>query len=245
MPRSLIFLVALATVVAALRADDFPTPYNSGKDTSSPIPAEEALSKLAMPPGFKATIFAAEPQVQNPIAMCFDAKGRLWVAENYTYAERPLRFDLSLRDRILVFEDGKGDGHATKRTVYDDRLQMLTSIARGDGGVWAMCPPQLLFIPDADPNAADLTGGTPQVMLDGFTVPSENYHNFANGLSWGAGRLAVWTLRRFVPGRSRLARHTGGAARALARHHVALPSAAQSLRGTLLRHDQSVGPRLG
>jgi putative membrane-bound dehydrogenase-like protein len=182
-PRLAATLLAAAAVVATLRADDFPKPYNSPKDNGTPIPAEEALSKLTMPPGFKATIFAAEPEVQNPIAMCFDAKGRLWIAENYTYAERPLRFDLTLRDRILVFEDAKGDGHATKRTVYDDQLQMLTSITRGDGGVWAMCPPQLLFIPDKD--ASGLSGGTPQVMLDGFTVPSENYHNFANGLSWG------------------------------------------------------------
>jgi len=183
MPRLFAILAALTVAVATLRADEFPALYNSAKDAGSPIPAEEALTKLAMPPGFKATIFAAEPDVQNPIAMCFDAKGRLWIAENYTYAERPLRFDLRLRDRILVFEDAKGDGHATKRTVYDDRLQMLTSIARGDGGVWAMCPPGLLFIPDKD--ASGLSGGTPQVVLDGFTVPSDNYHNFANGLSWG------------------------------------------------------------
>jgi putative membrane-bound dehydrogenase-like protein len=182
-PSSLAATLIAAVTAATLHADDFPKPYNSPKDTGTPIPAEEALSKLSMPPGFKATIFAAEPDVQNPIGMCFDAKGRLWIAENYTYAERPLRFDLTLRDRIVVFEDAKGDGHATKRTVYDDQLQMLTSIARGDGGVWAMCPPQLLFIPDKD--ASGLSGGTPQVVLDGFTVPSENYHNFANGLSWG------------------------------------------------------------
>ena len=180
---------ALATLavlaVSAYAVDEFPTPYNSEKGDPQPISPAEALSKLTLPPGFKATIFAAEPAVQNPIAMCFDPQGRLWIAENYTYAERPLKFDLRLRDRIVVFEDAKGDGHATKRTVYDDQLQMLTSIARGDGGTWAMCPPQLLFIPDKDPQAADPTGGTPQVMLDGFTVPSENYHNFANGLSWG------------------------------------------------------------
>ena len=175
-----LFAVLLASAIAA---DEFPAPYNSQPGNPSPISPEEALTKLKLPPGFKATIFAAEPEVQNPIAMCFDAKGRLWIAENYTYAERTLKFDLRLRDRIVVFEDAKGDGHATKRTVYDDSLQMLTSLQRGDGGVWAMCPPQLLFIPDKD--ASGLAGGTPQVVLDGFKVPAENYHNFANGLKWG------------------------------------------------------------
>jgi len=172
-----------ALIATALGAGDFPALYNTEPGNPSPMPAEEALAKIKLPPGFKATVFAAEPEVQNPIAMSFDPQGRLWVAENYTYAEAPLKFDLRLRDRIVVFEDNKGDGHATKRTVYDDSLQMLTSIARGNGGVWAMCPPQLLFIPDMD--ASGLTGGTPQVALDGFTVPAESYHNFANGLKWG------------------------------------------------------------
>ena len=46
-----------------------------------------------------------------------------------------------------------------------------------------MCPPQLLFVPDRD---GDLVpDGKPQVKLDGFHVARENYHNFANGLSWG------------------------------------------------------------
>jgi len=184
--RVLSYLAALAlsTTVLSAAADDFPQPYNTDKGDPQPISPAEALSKLTLPPGFKATIFAAEPEVQNTIAMCFDAKGRLWVAENYTYAEAPLKFDLKLRDRILIFEDAKGDGHATKRTVYDQSLQMLTSIARDDKGVWAMCPPRLLYIPDKD--ASGLSGGESQVVLDGFAVPYEgSYHNFANGLRWG------------------------------------------------------------
>jgi putative membrane-bound dehydrogenase-like protein len=46
-----------------------------------------------------------------------------------------------------------------------------------------MCPPQLLFIPDRDGD--DVPDGAPEVVLDGFTVPPENYHNFANGLRFG------------------------------------------------------------
>jgi len=181
MPR--IFALLLALTVT-LRAADFPQPYNTTKDNAAPISATEALAKLTLPPGFKATVFAAEPDVQNPIAMSFDPQGRLWIAENYTYADAKTKFETKLRDRILIFEDSTGEGHFTKRTVYDDSLQMLTGIVRGDKGVWAICPPQLLFIPDKD--ASGLSGGTPQVVLDGFTVPWEgSYHNFANGLKWG------------------------------------------------------------
>jgi len=182
MPRILALLLILAA--GSLCADEFPQPYNSEKDQGAPISPVGALSKLSLPAGFKATIFAAEPDVQNPIAMTFDPQGRLWIAENYTYADAKTKFETKLRDRILIFEDSTGEGHFTKRTVYDDSLQMLTGIVRGEKGVWAICPPQLLFIPDKD--ASGLSGGTPQVILDGFTVPWEgSYHNFANGLKWG------------------------------------------------------------
>src|SRR2546422_604281 len=93
-------------------AAEFPAPYNSEADRSGPMAASEAAAKMQLPPGFKATVFAAEPDVQNPIALSWDSRGRLWVAENYTYAESGKRFDLNLRDRILIFEDKDGDGRA-------------------------------------------------------------------------------------------------------------------------------------
>ena len=177
------FLLTCVLFFVTAAADDFPPPYNSEKDTPSPISPQEALAAIKLPPGFRATLFAAEPDVQNPIAMSWDARGRLWVAENYTYAERTQRFDLRLRDRIVIFDDADGDGRAESRKVFTDNVQMLTSVAIGHGGVWAMCPPQLLFIPDKDRD--DVPDGPAQVMLDGFTVAPENYHNFANGLKWG------------------------------------------------------------
>ena len=128
--------------------------------------------------------WSGEPKVQNPIAMAWDEKGRMWVAENYTYGSRKIRFDLSLRDRVIVLADEDGDGVAEFRKVFTDEVQMLTSVEVGMGGVWLMCPPRLLFIPDR--NGDLIPDGEPQVMLDGFDVLARgNYHNFANGLRWG------------------------------------------------------------
>ena len=142
-------LVALLGTSLASGAD-FPEPFNTEKDLSIPLmPAVEAAAKFQVPPGFRVSVFASEPAVQNPIAMSWDARGRLWVAENYTYAERPTRFEMGLRDRIVIFE-GTNGGHFTKRTVFTDDVQMLTSIAVGHGGVFMMCPPQLLFVPTQD-----------------------------------------------------------------------------------------------
>ncbi|MCG6156248.1 PVC-type heme-binding CxxCH protein [Rubinisphaera margarita] len=173
-----------AVVESAAEVDDFPQPRTSPSERHlSPMPAERAADSMELPDGFKATVFAAEPDVSNPIAMAWDDSGRLWVAENYTYAERSQRFDLSLRDRVLIFADSDNDGHADSRTVFTDDVQMLTSVEVGRGGVWLMCPPALLFIPDA--NGDDVPDGPPVVMLDGFDVARNNYHNFANGLRWG------------------------------------------------------------
>ena len=88
-PPTLLLLAAASRLCAA----DFPAPYNSEPGNPSPIPAAEALAKITLPLGLQATLFASEPEGQNPIAMCFDARRRLWVAENYTYAERALRLE--------------------------------------------------------------------------------------------------------------------------------------------------------
>ncbi|MCW0221142.1 MAG: dehydrogenase, partial [Prosthecobacter sp.] len=177
--RPLLCILAAASLCQA----EFPAVYNSDPGDAQPPAPLEALAKMKLPEGFKATLFAAEPDVQNPVAMAWDKKGRMWVAENYTYAERSKRFDLALRDRVIILEDNDHDGVAETRKVFTDDVQMLTSVEVGRDGVWLMCPPQVLFIPDA--NGDDIPDGPPQVMLDGFTVAKDNYHNFANGLHWG------------------------------------------------------------
>lgn len=181
MPRRLLSSLPLALCAIALHAE-FPAPTNNQEITNVPLtPPEKTISMMHLPPGFKATLFAAEPDIQQPIAMTWDEKGRLWVAENYTYSDGKERFDMKLKDRILIFEDTDNDGHFDKRSVFFDDLQMLTSIERGFGGVYALCPPHLLWIPTKD----DKPTGPPQIILDGFSTTAASRHTFANGLKWG------------------------------------------------------------
>jgi len=164
--------------------DDFPKPYNSPAENHlSPMPAREAAIRMRLPKGFQAQVYASEPMVQNPIAMTWDERGRLWVAENFTYSDRNQKFDWNLRDRVIVLEDTDGDGAADVRKVFTDQVQILTSVEVGRGGVWLMCPPRLLFIPDA--NGDGVPDGPSQVHLEGFEIGPSSHHNFANGLKWG------------------------------------------------------------
>jgi len=176
-------VVAIALATRLVTAE-FPRPHNSETDLSRPrLDPVTAAKRFRVPEGFSVDVFAAEPDVMNPIAVAWDTQGRLWVAENYTYAERTKRFEESLCDRVLIFSDRDGDGHFDERRVFIDNVQRLTGIEVGLGGVWLICPPQLLFVPDHDGD--DRPDGPPQTVLDGFTVPLENHHNFANGLRFG------------------------------------------------------------
>lgn len=142
----------------------------------------EVAAKMKLPSGFRCTVYAAEPDVCQPIAMTTDARGRLWVAENYTYADGTLPAKTEIHDRIVILEDADNDGRFDKRTVFWEGAQRLTSIEVGLGGVWALCLPNLIFIPDR--NGDDKPDGEPEVVLDGFEFIKAR-HTMANGLRWG------------------------------------------------------------
>ena len=144
----------------------------------APLPPGEAAGTMVVPEGFQVTLFAGEPDVQQPIGFCIDDRGRLWVAEAYNYPHHGTKPG----DRILIFEDTDNDGRFDNRTVFHDQLNYVTGIEVGFGGAWVVSPPYFYFIPDRDGD--DKPDGEPEILLDGFGNHA-NSHNLANGLSWG------------------------------------------------------------
>src|SRR6516162_6747240 len=112
----------------------------------APLPPRVAAMKMTLPDGFKATLFAGEPDVVQPIAFCFDDRGRLWVAECLSYPNWEADPKKG-KDRILIFEDTDGDGKFDKRTVFASNLQNVSGIQYGFGGIWVCSTPNLIFIP--------------------------------------------------------------------------------------------------
>jgi putative membrane-bound dehydrogenase-like protein len=158
-----------------------------------PISPTEALRRMTLPEGFKATLFAGEPDVMQPIAFDFDDRGRLWVIECFSYPD----FKVEDRDRILIFTDKDGDGRFDERKVFLENGHHLSGIAVGFGGVWVTSAPNLLFYPDA--NEDDVADAKPTIVLDGWTLKAG--HNMVNGLAWGPdgwlyGRhgITTWSL---------------------------------------------------
>ncbi|MCA9084969.1 MAG: hypothetical protein KDA81_12985, partial [Planctomycetaceae bacterium] len=180
--RALCLVAAVVSFIVppTLQADDFPEPVNTQAPGEHPPSPVEMLSLIDLPEGFQVTLFAGEPAVQQPVAFDFDDRGRIWVAENYTYSAHG-QIDPNLRDRIVILQDNDGDGRHDERRVFWDKGSMLTGLTWGFGGLWVLNDGSLSFIPDR--NGDDVPDSDPVEMLNGWTKTAG--HNFVNGLMWG------------------------------------------------------------
>src|SRR5258705_5339955 len=141
------------------------------------VPPQEAREKIKAPDGFKVTVFAAEPDIVQPIASCIDDRGRLWVAQCLSYPKWAEKGN----DSILIFEDTDGDGKFDKRTVFADNLNYLTGLQVSGDGVYVASAPNLLYFEDK--NHDDKPDGPPKILLDGWTY--KGVHNVICTVTWG------------------------------------------------------------
>ncbi len=156
-------------------------PKQQHKTSDAPfLSPAEAVAKMAIPAGFEVSVFASEPDIAEPIAFCFDDRGRMWIAENFNYRTRKEHTDDPV-SRIQILEDSDGDGVFDKKKTFTDKLTFTSGIACGFGGVFIGSPPNLSFIPDADGN--DQPDGPPQTLLDGWGI--NDRHETLNSFIWG------------------------------------------------------------
>ncbi len=140
---------------------------------------DDAAKSMQVPDGFSIDLIASEPDLSQPIAMCFDAKGRIWVAEGQTYPQRAP--EGQGRDRILILEDTDCDGSFETKKVFVDGLNLVSGIEIGFGGVWVGAAPYFMFIPDK--NSDDVPDSEPQILLDGWGY--HDTHETLNSFTWG------------------------------------------------------------
>ena len=170
---------ALATALG-LVAPAQETSQKEGHDHGAPTPLSEAAARMVVPEGFRVQLAAGEPDIRQPIAIALDARGRVWVAECYSYP-RWIVDGRGGRDRILILEDADGNGSLESRKVFREGLANVSGIEIGFGGAWVAAIPNLLFIPDR--NGDDVPDGEPIILLDGWSLRIE--HNAPSSLRWG------------------------------------------------------------
>ena len=143
---------------------------------------QEAVDAMTIKEGFKVNVWASEPMITQPMAFCWDDRGRLWIAENRDYESRGDGFSNSGDSRILILEDTNGDGEADSQKVFMEGLAFPAAIAVGFDGLYLGAPPNLLFVPDKNKDdKADLENI--EVLLTGWGI--RDRHETLNSLHWG------------------------------------------------------------
>ncbi|CAN5751734.1 hypothetical protein BH24ACI4_BH24ACI4_27120 [soil metagenome] len=179
---------------------------------SPPLSPEEALQTFYMPPGFRLELVAAEPLIQDPVAIDWDTQGRLWAVEMPGFMKDILASEERAPvGRVVVLQDTDGDGRMDSRTVFADRLVLARSLKVLDRGVLVGEPPNAWFMRDEDD---DLRADTRELVTAEYGRLEVDPQNNANGFYWGldnrmhtAGQSAIelglkggtWTVHRTLP----------------------------------------------
>ncbi|WP_198440120.1 PVC-type heme-binding CxxCH protein [Pareuzebyella sediminis] len=151
-----------------------------------PLSPEDSQRHIQLPEGFSAHLFAAEPNIINPIAFTWDERGRLWVVQSKDYPH-DLANDVG-GDRITICEDTDGDGKADIFTDFATEQSLSTGIVLVKGGAIVSQAPEMVFLEDTD---GDDKMDKRTVLFDGFGTfdthagPSSLRYGIDNAL-WGA-----------------------------------------------------------
>ena len=143
---------------------------------------DQAVAAMTTIDGFKVGAWASEPMLTQPMAFCWDDRGRLWIAENRDYESRVQGFSNAGDSRILILEDTNRDGVADSRKVFLEGIPFPAAIAVGFDGLYLGAPPNLLFVPDRNgDDKADVN--EIEVRLTGWGI--RDRHETINSLHWG------------------------------------------------------------
>lgn len=143
------------------------------------IPAsspETALQKFKVADGFEIQPVASEPLVASPVAIEWDAEGRMYVCEMRGYSEDR---DAGL-SRIRRLEDTNQDGVFDTSVIYADGLLWPTALFPYKGGLFVGDAPNLYYFRDDD---QDGKAETKKVVLTGFGT--SNVQGLMNSFRWG------------------------------------------------------------
>jgi putative membrane-bound dehydrogenase-like protein len=152
-----------------------------------PLSPADSMQHLVVPAGFEVQLVAADPDIKKPVAMGWDERGRLWIAETLDYPNRLLGPNEPGRDRLVICDDTDRDGKADKFTVFADGLNIPTGFTFSNGGVILLHAPNTLFLKDTNgDDRADIR----EVLFSGWSRsdthagPSNLRYGFDNWI-WG------------------------------------------------------------
>jgi putative membrane-bound dehydrogenase-like protein len=158
----------------------------------------KALDTFQLPDGFHIELVAAEPDVVDPVAMSFDAQGRLYVVEmrDYPYNPEP-------KGRVKRLEDSDGDGRFETSTIFAEGLSLPNGVTAWKDGILVTAAPDILYLADTD---GDGRADEKTVVLTGFAATNPQLR--ANGPLYGIDNWVYVAYTR-VPNPVRFAKEFG------------------------------------
>ena len=144
------------------------TNFNPSKNGSLDyLYGKDALDKFNLPPGYKIDLFASEVEfkdVENPVQLSFDNKGRLWIATMPTYPHwQP--GDKKPNDKIIILEDTNNDGKADKQTTFLEGIHLPVGFEIAPEGVYVSQGTNLVLYKDTN---GDDKADSKEILLSGF-----------------------------------------------------------------------------
>ena len=148
-----------------------------------PVPPRKpnaSREQMQLRSGFRVDLVAAEPDVRDPVAVDFDAVGRMYVVELPQYNAYAVKAPVP-KGSVRRLADTDGDGIYDQSVVFADGLEYPTAVACWDGGVFVGAAPDLLYLKDTNRDGhADVR----KVVLTGFGRDKAGEAHL-NSLRWG------------------------------------------------------------
>jgi len=137
-----------------------------------PLSPEEALASFQLESeDLRVSLVAAEPEVVDPVALCFDEKGRLYVAESRGYPHPGKGLPKTRQGVVARLEDTDGDGRFEKRITFCNDLVFPNGILPWRKGFFVTDAPDVLYLEDTDD---DGVADQREVVLTGFFTNSSS-----------------------------------------------------------------------
>lgn len=112
-----------------------------------PKSPEEAVKTFQLRPGFAIELVASEPLIHDPVAIDFDARGRMYVCEMPEYNQY-VNPDFKGSGAVRLLEDTDGDGRYDKAHPFLENVSSPAAVACWDGGVFVGVVPHILYCKD-------------------------------------------------------------------------------------------------